>query len=223
MQLKIDELFRAVRGVQNAFINREDWGEEDFNRPERAIRRNRCACSSVPARPSISENQPTTRHRFPGGHASHPLPPLLLYFAQSEIKPSATGPFWVDLAPNAGPTFPKSSVRAPRRLSRPIPLSINIVNYPAAEAAFWRAVAFSILSVLNRNTIRIPRMFVTVLMTSCHVSLQRNNGPVAFTRRNTGTVGDALRQVSKEVVSATHATVLNGVPTRPGYGCELAT
>ena len=32
LQLKIDELLRAVRGAQNAFINLEDLGEEDLNR-----------------------------------------------------------------------------------------------------------------------------------------------------------------------------------------------
>jgi low affinity Fe/Cu permease len=31
-QLKIDELLRAVRGAQNAFINLEDLSEEDLNR-----------------------------------------------------------------------------------------------------------------------------------------------------------------------------------------------
>src|SRR6185437_9215055 len=32
LQLKIDELLRAVRGAQNAFINLEDLNEEDLNR-----------------------------------------------------------------------------------------------------------------------------------------------------------------------------------------------
>jgi low affinity Fe/Cu permease len=32
LQLKLDELLRAVRGAQNAFINIEDFGEEDLNR-----------------------------------------------------------------------------------------------------------------------------------------------------------------------------------------------
>jgi len=32
LQLKIDELLRAVRGAQNAFINLEDLSEEDLNR-----------------------------------------------------------------------------------------------------------------------------------------------------------------------------------------------
>jgi low affinity Fe/Cu permease len=32
LQLKIDELLRAVRGAKNAFINLEDLGEEDLNR-----------------------------------------------------------------------------------------------------------------------------------------------------------------------------------------------
>jgi len=32
LQLKIDELLRAVRGAQNAFINLENLGEEDLNR-----------------------------------------------------------------------------------------------------------------------------------------------------------------------------------------------
>jgi low affinity Fe/Cu permease len=31
LQLKIDELLRAVRGAQNAFINLEDLNEEDLN------------------------------------------------------------------------------------------------------------------------------------------------------------------------------------------------
>jgi low affinity Fe/Cu permease len=32
LQLKIDELLRAVRGAQNAFINLEDLSEDDLNR-----------------------------------------------------------------------------------------------------------------------------------------------------------------------------------------------
>ncbi len=32
LQLKIDELLRAVRGAQNTFINLEDLNEEDLNR-----------------------------------------------------------------------------------------------------------------------------------------------------------------------------------------------
>src|ERR1700682_4051702 len=32
LQLKIDELLRAVRGAQNAFINLEDLNDEDLNR-----------------------------------------------------------------------------------------------------------------------------------------------------------------------------------------------
>src|SRR5450631_806123 len=32
LQLKLDELLRAVRGAQNAFINLEDLSEEDLNR-----------------------------------------------------------------------------------------------------------------------------------------------------------------------------------------------
>jgi low affinity Fe/Cu permease len=32
LQLKIDELLRAVRGAQNAFINLEDLNEDDLNR-----------------------------------------------------------------------------------------------------------------------------------------------------------------------------------------------
>jgi low affinity Fe/Cu permease len=32
LQLKIDELLRAVRGAQNAFINLEDLSEDDLHR-----------------------------------------------------------------------------------------------------------------------------------------------------------------------------------------------
>jgi len=34
LQLKIDELLRAVRGAQNAFINLEDLSEDELNRLE---------------------------------------------------------------------------------------------------------------------------------------------------------------------------------------------
>src|SRR6202166_2834646 len=53
LQLKIDELLRAVRGAQNAFINLEDLNEEDLNRLKK-----RYAAMAVSAREK--SNLPST-------------------------------------------------------------------------------------------------------------------------------------------------------------------
>ncbi len=53
LQLKIDELLRAVRGAQNAFINLEDLNEEDLN-----LLKKRYAAIAVSAREK--SNLPST-------------------------------------------------------------------------------------------------------------------------------------------------------------------
>ena len=53
LQLKIDELLRAVRGAQNAFINLEDLSEEDLNRLKK-----RYAAIAVSARGKFNLQSP---------------------------------------------------------------------------------------------------------------------------------------------------------------------
>ena len=58
LQLKIDELLRAVRGAQNAFINLEDLNEEDLN-----VLKKRYAAIAVSAREKSTlsqENDPSS-------------------------------------------------------------------------------------------------------------------------------------------------------------------
>jgi low affinity Fe/Cu permease len=53
LQLKIDELLRAVRGAQNAFINLEDLNEEDLN-----LLKKRYAAIAVSARQESNLQSP---------------------------------------------------------------------------------------------------------------------------------------------------------------------
>ena len=52
LQLKIDELLRAVRGAQNAFINLEDLSEDDLNRLKEQY-------SAIAARARAESNLPS--------------------------------------------------------------------------------------------------------------------------------------------------------------------
>lgn len=57
LQLKIDELLRAVRGAQNAFINLEDLSEDDSNRLKEQY-------SAIAARSRGESNLPSDRTCF---------------------------------------------------------------------------------------------------------------------------------------------------------------
>jgi Low affinity iron permease len=65
LQLKIDELLRAVRGAQNAFINLEDLSEDDLNRLKEQY-------SAIAARARGESNLPSGRLNLLPGQIEPP-------------------------------------------------------------------------------------------------------------------------------------------------------